>query len=224
MSAIVSNEPRRSHRPGLGEVEASRARLVADADETRRRIERDLHDGAQQRLVSLALEVQVAATMTPPDLVDLQVRLSRIGEGMVEVLDEIREISRGIHPAVLTEGGLGHALKALARRSAIPVELDVHAGDRLPGRVEVAAYYLVSEALTNVTKHSQASVVHVEVTTDHRVLQLAISDDGIGGADPARGCGIIGLNDRVEALGGWMEIFSPAGLGTSLRFAIPVVD
>jgi signal transduction histidine kinase len=224
MSVIVSNQPRSSQRPGLGEVEASRARLVAAADESRRRIERDLHDGAQQRLVSLALEVQVAATMTPPDLVDLQVQLSRISEGMVEVLDDIREISRGMHPAVLTEGGLGHALQALARRSAIPVELDVHARDRLPGRVEVATYYLVSEALTNVTKHSQASVVHVDVATDHQVLQLVIRDDGIGGADPARGSGIVGLNDRVEALGGWMEIFSPAGLGTSLRFAIPVAD
>jgi signal transduction histidine kinase len=213
-----------SHRLRLGEVEASRARIVAASDETRRRIERDLHDGAQQRLVSLGLEVQGAAAMTPPELEDLQAQLSRIGEGLTDVLEELHEISRGIHPAILTEGGLGPALKALARRSAVPVELDVRIGHRMPERVEVAAYYLVSEALANAAKHSQASVVTVEVAAEDGVVLLAMRDDGIGGADPTQGSGLIGLSDRVEALGGRIEISSPAGRGTSLLVTIPVVD
>jgi PAS domain S-box-containing protein len=213
-----------SHRLRLGEVEASRARMVAASDETRRRIERDLHDGAQQRLVSLGLELHGATAITPPELGDLQERLSRIGEGLTDVLDELREISHGIHPAVLTEGGLGPALKALARRSPIPVEVNVRTTGRLPERVEVAAYYLVSEALTNAAKHSRASVVHVEVAPEGGNVVLAIRDDGIGGADPTRGSGIIGLSDRVEVLGGRIEISSPAGRGTSVLATIPVLD
>jgi signal transduction histidine kinase len=208
----------------LGEVESSRARIVAAADETRRRIERDLHDGAQQRLVSLGLEIQGAAMMTPPELEDLRAQLSRIGAGLIDVLDEIREISRGIHPAVLTQGGLGPALRSLARRSAVPVELDLRTGHRLPGKVEVAAYYLVSEGLTNAAKHSQASVVRVDLAEEDGVVLLAIRDDGMGGADPTQGSGLIGLSDRVEALGGTVEIRSPVGRGTSLRFTIPVVS
>jgi PAS domain S-box-containing protein len=211
-----------SHRLRLGDVEASRARVVAAADATRRRIERDLHDGAQQRLVSLGFELQGAAAITPPEFKDLRAQLSRIGAGLVEILDEIREISRGIHPAVLTDGGLGPALRSLARRSAIPVELDVRIGDRMPERVEVAAYYLVSEALTNAAKHSKASVVTVEVAAEGGVFRLAIRDDGIGGADTALGSGLIGLADRVEALEGTIEISSPAGGGTALRVALPV--
>jgi PAS domain S-box-containing protein len=211
-----------SHRLRLGEVESSRARIVAAADETRRRIERDLHDGAQQRLVSLGLEVNGAVAVTPPELEDLRARLTRIGGGLIEVLDELREIARGIHPAVLTEGGLDPALKALARRSAVPVELDLRTG-RLPRRIEAAAYYLVSEALTNAAKHSKASVVHVEVAAEGRNVLLAIRDDGIGGADPALGSGLIGLSDRVEALGGTIEISSPGGGGTALRVTMPVV-
>jgi PAS domain S-box-containing protein len=213
-----------SHRLRLGEVEASRARIVAAADETRRRIQRDLHDGAQQQLVSLVLEVRGAAATTPPELEDVQAQLSRIGEDLTDVLDELRKISRGIHPEILTEGGLAPALNALARRSAVPVELDVRIGHRMPERVEVAAYYLVSEALANAAKHSKASVVHVEVAAEDGVVLLAIRDDGIGGADPTQGSGLIGLNDRVEALGGRIEISSPAGQGTSLLVTIPVVD
>jgi signal transduction histidine kinase len=204
-------------------VEASRARIVAAADEARRRIERDLHDGAQQRLVSLGLEVHGAAAMTPPELEDLRARLSRIGSGLVEVLDELREIARGLHPAVLSEGGLEPALKALGRRSPVPVDLEVRVGHRMPERVEVAAYYLVSEALTNAAKHSKASVVQVEVAAEEGGVLLAIRDDGIGGADPTQGSGLIGLSDRVEALGGTLEISSPAGGGTALRVTMPVV-
>jgi signal transduction histidine kinase len=160
--------------------------------------------------------------MTPPDLKDLRARLSRISAGLVEILDELREMARGIHPAVLTQGGLDPALKALARRSAIPVELDVRIGQRMPERVEVAAYYLVSEALTNAAKHSNASVVHVEVAAEEGLVLLAIRDDGIGGADPTQGSGLMGLSDRVQALDGTIEISSPAGGGTALRVSLPV--
>jgi signal transduction histidine kinase len=204
------------------ELTASRARVVATADETRRRIERDLHDGTQQRLVSLALELRTAAAAVPPELDELAARLSRAAKGLVDVADDLREISRGIHPAMLSKGGLGPALRALARRSAVPVELDVRTDRRLPERLEVAAYYVVSEALTNAAKHASASVVHVDLEADDSIVQLTIDDDGIGGADPGRGSGLIGLRDRIEALGGKIELVSPAGGGTSLFVRIPI--
>jgi signal transduction histidine kinase len=204
------------------ELTASRARVVATADETRRRIERDLHDGTQQRLVSLALELRTAAAAVPPELDELAARLSRAAKGLVDVADDLREISRGIHPAMLSKGGLGPALRALARRSAVPVELDVRTDRRLPERLEVAAYYVVSEALTNAAKYASASVVHVDLEADDSIVQLTIDDDGIGGADPGRGSGLIGLRDRIEALGGKIELVSPAGGGTSLFVRIPI--
>jgi len=213
-----------THRLRLGEVEASRARIVAAADETRQRIGRDLHDGAQQRLVALALELRVAMAIAPPDLTDLRAQLSRIGAGLGEALDEVREIARGIHPAVLTVGGLDPALKALVRRSAIPAELDVCVARRLPIGVEVAAYYLVSEALTNAAKHSRAPVVRVEVAADEESLRLTVRDAGVGGADATGGSGLVGLRDRVETLGGTIEISSPAGRGTALRVTLPLAD
>jgi PAS domain S-box-containing protein len=212
-----------SHRLRLGEVEASRARIAAAADETRRRIERDLHDGAQQRLVSLGLEVHGAVAVTPPEFKDLRARLSRISGDLNEIVDELRRIARGIHPAVLTEGGVEPALKALARRSSVPVELDVRTHHRMPECVEVAAYYLVSEALTNAAKHSNASVVRIEVAVGEGRMLIAIRDDGIGGADPTQGSGLIGLSDRVEILGGTIEISSPPGGGTAIRATLPVV-
>jgi PAS domain S-box-containing protein len=211
-----------SHRLKLGEVEASRARIAAAADETRRRIERDLHDGAQQRLVSLGLEVHGAVEATPPALTDLRTRLARIRGDLNEILDELRRIARGIHPAVLTEGGLDPALRALARRSSIPVELDVRLHQRMPESVEVAAYYLVSEALTNAAKHSNAPVVRITVTAAEGALLLEIRDDGIGGADSSQGSGLIGLSDRVEILGGVIEISSPPGEGTAIHATLPV--
>jgi signal transduction histidine kinase len=204
------------------ELAASRARVVTAADETRRRLERDLHDGIQQRLVSLALTLRAAQATAPPELNELQARLSQVAEGLAGVLEELQEISRGIHPAILSEGGLAPALKTLARRSAVPVELDVQAQRRLPAQVEVAAYYVVSEALTNAAKHANASVAHVDVEASDGVLQLSIRDDGDGGADPARGSGLIGLTDRVEALGGTIEVVSPPGEGTSLLVTLPV--
>jgi signal transduction histidine kinase len=135
-------------------------------------------------------------------------------------MEELREISHGIHPAVLSSGGLGPALRALARRSAVPVELDLHAG-RLPEHVEVAAYYAVSEALANAAKHARASVVQVELHAHDAMVRVAIRDDGAGGADPARGSGLVGLSDRVEALGGTLKVTSPAGGGTTLLIEIP---
>jgi signal transduction histidine kinase len=203
------------------QLTASRARIVTAADETRRRLERDLHDGVQQRLVSLGLELRAAEETLPPGD-ELRARLAHTASGLAGALEDLVEISRGIHPAILAAGGLGPALKTLARRSAVPVELDVRSDRRLPERVEVAAYYVVSEALTNAAKHAHASVVHVEVDVDDSIVQLAIRDDGSGGADPARGSGLIGLTDRVEALGGRIEIASPAGRGTSLLARIPI--
>jgi signal transduction histidine kinase len=211
-----------SNAGNLAELRASRARIVATADETRRQIERDLHDGAQQRLVSLALALQTAQAAVPPGLGDLEGQLARVAEGLVNVLDDLREMARGIHPAILAEGGLGPALKTLARRSSVPVELDVQAPAWLPERIEVAAYYVVSEALTNAAKHAHASVIQVSAEAVGTVLHLRVRDDGAGGADPVRGSGLIGLKDRVEALGGTIIIHSPAGAGTSLHAELPL--
>jgi signal transduction histidine kinase len=205
-----------------GELAASRARIVAAADEARQRIERDLHDGAQQQLVSLVLELRAAQAIVPPELSNLDDELSRVVERLASVQDELREMGRGIHPAILTDVGLGGALKTLARRSPIPVKLDVRAHARLPEGVEVAAYYAVSEALTNAAKHAQASVVHVEVEAVDDALRLCVRDDGAGGADPARGSGLIGLRDRVETLGGSITVQSEAGAGTSVHVELPL--
>jgi PAS domain S-box-containing protein len=205
------------------ELAASRARIVATADETRRRIERDLHDGAQQKLVTLTLALRSFETAMPPERQDLRARISELADGLASALGDLREFSRGIHPAVLSKGGLGPALRTLARRSAIPVELEVRGGDyRLPGPIEVAAYYVVSEALANAAKHAGASAVHVNLSTENGTVRLSIRDDGVGGADPEQGSGLIGLRDRVEALGGTIEIASVADGGTSLLVTLPV--
>ena len=199
---------------------ASRARIVAAADETRRRIERDLHDGIQQQLVSLMLQLRAAQDSEPCQVDELNAQLARMAQGLDGVVELLGEISQGIHPAVLSTGGLTPALRALARRSAVPVELDLRAG-RLPEQIEVAAYYTVSEALANAAKHAHASVVHVELHAHDATVRVAIRDDGVGGADPARGSGLTGLSDRIEALGGTFEVTSPAGGGTMLLIEIP---
>ena len=206
------------------ELAASRARIVTAADQTRRRIERDLHDGVQQRLVSLALDQRQAEAMVPAELRELQAQLSRVADGLAGAMTELQEISRGIHPAILAQGGLAAALKTLARRSAVPVRLEVRAEKRLPEPVEVAAYYIVSEALTNTAKHAHASAVHVAVDACDRVLGLSIRDDGCGGADPTRGSGLIGLTDRVDALGGTIDVASPLGEGTTLLITLPIEE
>jgi signal transduction histidine kinase len=211
-----------SNAETLAELTASRARVVAAADETRRQIERDLHDGAQQRLVSLGLALRLLQAEVPPQVGGFGDKLADLGDGLGNVIDDLREMARGIHPAILSEGGLGPALKTLARRSAVPVELDVQALARLPERVEVAAYYVISEALTNAAKHANASVIQVGVETAGPVLHLRVRDDGDGGADPSRGSGLVGLRDRVEALGGTIAVHSPAGAGTSLHADLPL--
>jgi signal transduction histidine kinase len=204
------------------EVAASRTRIVAAADEARRRIERDLHDGTQQRLVSLGLELRRAQSTVLARLPELEAEIGWVADELNDVVEDLREIARGIHPAILSEGGLGPALRTIARRAAIAVELDVAAIARLPGPIEVAAYYVVSEALTNATKHAQALVVCVAVEQREDCLHLSIRDDGIGGADPTRGSGLIGLRDRAEALGGSIEVSSPPGQGTQLLVQLPL--
>jgi signal transduction histidine kinase len=207
------------------QLTASRARIVATADQTRRRIERDLHDGAQQRLVSLALRLRAARAAVPPELAELAAELQRVAAGLTSTLAELREIARGIHPAILAEGGLAAALKALARRSSVPVQLDVAIATPLPERVEVTAYYVVSEALTNAAKHANASTVHVSVAPVDgvdQVVRLSVADDGIGGADPTGGSGLVGLKDRVEATGGTLTLQSRRGEGTRLVVELPL--
>jgi signal transduction histidine kinase len=203
------------------ELAASRRRIVAASDEARRRIERDIHDGTQQRLVSLGLAARAAESRLPEDS-EVRAELSRIATGLAAAVEDLQEISRGLHPAILSRGGLAPALETLAGHAAVPVELDMHLPHNLPPTVEVAAYYVVSEALTNTVKHAQASVVHVTAMRVDGTLELAVRDDGVGGADPAQGSGLTGLRDRVEALGGTIEITSRAGGGTSLFARIPL--
>jgi signal transduction histidine kinase len=204
------------------ELIASRARIVAAADDARRRLERDLHDGAQQRLVSMGLQLRTAQASVPAELDHLKSELSQLLSGLTGVSTELQEISRGIHPAILSEGGLGPALKSLARRSTVPVSFDVAIEQRLPDPVEIAAYYVAAEALTNAAKHAQASEVSVRAETRDQTLYLSIQDNGIGGADSRRGSGLVGLKDRIEALGGQMLVESPRGRGTSMRVTIPL--
>jgi signal transduction histidine kinase len=201
---------------------ASRMRIVATADATRRRIERDLHDSAQQRLVAVALRLRAARATVPPELGELATELDSLGAELNGALDEVGEIARGIHPAALAKGGLRAALGALARRSPIPVALDMRAKGRLPEHMEVSAYYIVAEALTNAIRHARASAVSVEVETAGEVLRVLIRDDGAGGARFTGGTGLVGLKDRVEALGGWIWLDSPSGAGTSLGVELPL--
>ena len=198
----------------------SRARVVAAADESRRRIERDLHDGAQQRLVTLALKLRTAAE--GPGQVPLGELLDGLVHDLADILDDLQKVARGIVPPILTRSGLPPALRSLARRSPIPVHLRMDGIEgRLPARFEVAVYYTVSEGLTNVVKHAHASAVKVDLALRDETIRLSIRDDGRGGADLAGGTGLVGLKDRVEALNGYIEVNSPRGEGTSLLVAIP---
>ena len=203
------------------ELTASRARVIAAADDARRQIERDLHDGAQQRLVTLTVALRRAAANVSSGSAELRAEVNRLTDGLITAVEELRELAQGIHPAELTEGGLSPALKALGRRSAIRVEFDIPFDDRLPGQVEVAAYYTVSEALTNASKHSDAKRVQVSLDLVDDVLRFSIRDDGIGGADASLGSGLTGLRDRIEALGGRLHVESPRGRGTSIEVEIP---
>jgi signal transduction histidine kinase len=204
------------------ELIASRARIVAASDEARRRLERDLHDGAQQRLVSLRLKLRAAAEDVPDELDALKDGLAEVASDLADATNELQEISRGIHPAVLSKGGLAPALTALANRSAIPATVEIEIEGPMPDPVEVGAYYIVAEALTNAAKHSHATEVIVSAHDEDANLYLSVTDNGIGGANAGKGSGLVGLNDRVEALGGKMTITSIPGRGTSLNVTIPV--
>ena len=203
---------------------ASRARIVATADATRRRIERNLHDGAQQHLVSLTLGLRAAQAAAPPGTGQLGQQLDEITTGLDDVLHELREIARGLHPAILADGGLRPALKTLARRSAIPVHLDVRVDRRLPEPVETAAYYTVAEALTNAAKHARATEADIQAAENDGVLHLHVHDNGRGGAGFGHGSGLIGLKDRAETLGGHVRLHSPPGAGTTLDVDLPLDD
>jgi signal transduction histidine kinase len=203
------------------ELAASRARLVQAADEARRRIERDLHDGAQQRLVAAALELTLLERRLERDPEDARSILARIREQLECGLAELRDLARGIHPAVLTERGLEAALDALIQRAPMAVELRAAVPERPDAAIEAAAYFLVSEALTNVAKYARADTVSVDVARVGDALVVTISDDGVGGADLERGSGLRGLADRVGAIGGRLELTSPPGEGTQLRAHLP---
>jgi signal transduction histidine kinase len=203
------------------ELAASRRRIVAATDEARRRIERDLHDGTQQRLVTLLLRLKAVKNGAPTGQ-ELVAELDRLQDEVESALDELRETSRGIHPAIVSEGGLKPALRTLARRPMVPVKLDVGSDARLPEPIEVAAYFIVSEALTNATKHARASRVEVSLALRNGSLLLSIRDDGIGGADLRHGSGLAPQQDRIEALGGTLELDSTPGNGTSLAVTLPL--
>ena len=203
------------------ELMTSRARIVAVSDEARRRIERDLHDGAQQRLVALALKLRMAAEPSTKGG-EPRTEMADVAAELMGVIDDLREISRGIHPAVLSTAGLRPALRALGRHSVVPVELDVRVDGRLSEPVEVGVYYVVSEMLANAEKHARASVVKVSAEASDGRLRVRVRDDGIGGADPVRGSGLLGLKDRIEALGGTFSVHSPVGRGTTVTCEIPV--
>jgi DNA-binding LacI/PurR family transcriptional regulator/signal transduction histidine kinase len=201
---------------------ASRARIVATADTTRRQIERDLHDGVQQYLISLGVMTRAARAELPASAGETGPLLDDIAEGLNGAAKELRELTRGLHPVALAEGGLRPALKALARRSSVPVRLDFSVEGRLPEPVELAAYYTVAEALTNVAKHASASVIDLRAVADEDMLRLKVRDDGRGGATVGSGSGLVGLTDRIEALGGRLTLQSPPGKGTALQVVLPL--
>jgi signal transduction histidine kinase len=203
------------------ELTASRARIVAAADAARRGIERDLHDGAQQRIVSLGLQLRAVQAGVPDTDGTLKSELSSVVDGLAGLYADLQELSRGIHPAILSKGGLAPAIKTLARRSPVPVELDVDVDGRLPEPVEVAAYYVIAEALTNAAKHARAEVVVVAAAVEAGLLKLTVTDDGVGGATPGGGSGLVGLRDRVEALSGQLSVSSAVGEGTTVTASIP---
>jgi signal transduction histidine kinase len=203
---------------------ASRARIVAAADAARRRIEQDLHDSAQERLVALVLQLRGVQAAAPAEADELVRQLETVIAEAIGALEALSEIARGLHPSVLADGGLPPALTALARRSAIPVRLDVRVPGRLPEPAELAAYYAVSEALTNTAKHAGASGAEVEVAAEQGMLRVWVRDDGRGGADSGGGSGLTGLRDRIEAIGGRMSLHSPPGAGTAVEIALPLAD
>ena len=215
--AAVVNERRRA----LEEVRESRARIVQAADAERCRLERDLHDGAQQRLVSLAGSLGLALARLGEDQGEMQRTLRRALDDAQAAQCELRSLARGIHPAVLTDSGLAAAVESLVEQCPVPIETRLPAG-RFPPAVEAAAYFVVAEALTNLAKHARASCGRIDVRQRHGCIVVEVADDGVGGADASRGSGLIGLRDRTAAAGGWLMIDSPTGAGTRLRAELPV--
>jgi signal transduction histidine kinase len=207
-------------RARLEELQGSRARILEAGRSERKRLERNLHDGAQQRLIALALELSLLEEQLADDS-ETATRLATARSEIAASLDELREVARGLHPAVVSGHGLDVALEQLVAKAVVPVELNVRIGARLPEAIEVAAYYLVSEGLANVAKYANASAASVEVTRRRSDVLVEISDDGVGGADESRGSGLRGLADRVEALGGSLRVWSPSGEGTRVRAVIP---
>jgi signal transduction histidine kinase len=206
------------------ELEASRVRIISAADEARRRVRRDLHDGAQQRIVALALKARMLAQSEAAQTAGLDGELRSLEVDLTGVLEELRTIASGLHPAALSHGGLAPALSTLARRSPVPVVLDLRLEGGVAESVEVAAYYVVAETLTNTTKHAEASRVEVTVELREGRLRVCVRDDGVGGADPAGGSGLVGLKDRIEAFGGTMTLDSPSGGGTTLVAQLPLPE
>ncbi len=211
-----------SNATARAELIASRARIVTAGDEARRRIERDLHDGAQQRLLALGLDLQRVRASVPDDQPGTRLGLEQVERDLELALEEVREISRGLHPASLARVGLARSLRALARGSPVPVEIDIDIVERPPEPIEIATYYVVSEVLTNAIKHSQASAISVHITCDQTGLRARLSDDGVGGAEVGAGSGLTGLSDRVEALGGRFHLESPPGGGTTILIDLPI--
>jgi signal transduction histidine kinase len=209
-------------RAKVEELRASRSRLVEAGMRQRRRLERDLHDGAQQRLVSLALTLRLSQDKLDSDPAATHRLLERSRKELDEALHELRELARGIHPAVLTERGLGAAVESLAQRAPLPVEVEALPADKLPDEIELAAYFVVSEALTNVAKYASATHASVALTRNNGQLTVAVSDDGVGGADIERGSGLRGLIERLAAIEGRLDVESPPGSGTTIRVSIPV--
>jgi PAS domain S-box-containing protein len=205
----------------LEELAASRARIVTAGDVERRRLERNLHDGAQQRLVTLSLSLRLALENFDSDPATVRATLTDACGELALALEELRELAHGLHPAVLTNHGLRPAVQTLTDRAPVPVDIVAVPEGRLPEPVEAAAYYLIAEALTNVAKYAQASSVSLRIASSDATVVVEVSDDGVGGADPATGSGLRGLADRIEALGGSLEVVSPPGAGTSLRAEIP---
>jgi len=218
--AMENGRLRAELRARLQELRGSRVRVLEAGRRERQRLERDLHDGAQQRLVALSLELGLLSDGAGTDS-ELRNRLATARGEIAASLEELRDIARGIYPAVLAGHGLPVALESVAARAGTPVQLHVELTGRLSEPVEVAAYYLISEALTNIDKHAQARTAVVRVRRDESVLVIDVTDDGVGGADPAAGSGLQGLTDRVEALGGRISMTSPIGCGTELRGEIP---
>lgn len=208
-------------RARFDELKASRVRIVEAADEERKRIERNLHDGTQQRLTSVALALGLAESKLASDPEAAGASVRRAQQTLETALAELRDLSHGIHPSVLTTRGLGPALEDLAYAAPLPVTVVAELNGRLPERVEAGAYYAIAEGLTNIAKHASASMATVVLTREPGWLRLQVSDDGVGGADPARGSGLRGLADRVQSLGGTLEVDSPPGRGTQLRVVIP---